>query len=127
MSQSILGCSRLAIPFSSAATTLSIGFSPRRSLPYLRHPLDRHRHRRLQLLGEELHPQLLEHPAELLQARIGLAGSRLPLLRAGCPAADRRAACPASGSSPSGSEENAAAGRKACARRIPSRAGAMPS
>src|SRR5690349_6001534 len=74
MSHSILGCSRLPNPFSSAAKTLSIRLSPAGSLPHLREPLDRDGHRSLQLLREELHAQLLEHPAELLQARIGLSG-----------------------------------------------------
>src|SRR5262245_11079724 len=82
MSHSILGCSRLARPFSSAANTLSIRFSPRRSLPHLGEPLDRHRHGRLELLSKELHAQLLEQPAELLELLVGLAGSRLLLLLA---------------------------------------------
>src|SRR5690242_4533056 len=82
MSHSILGCSRLPNPFSSAAKTLSIRLSPPGSLPYLREPLDRDGHRRPQLLREELHTQLLEHPPELFQASIGLSGFRLLLLLA---------------------------------------------
>src|SRR5262249_7002804 len=77
MSHSILGCRRLANPFSSAAATRSIRFSPARSLPHLRQPLYRYGNRSLQFLGEELHAQFLEQPAELLEAGVGLAGSRL--------------------------------------------------
>src|SRR5882672_779512 len=82
MSHSILGCSRLASPFRSAVVTLSIGFSPRRSLPHLGEPLDRHGHGCLQLLRKELHAQLLEQPTELLEPLVGLAGSDLLLLLA---------------------------------------------
>src|SRR5205823_1315533 len=39
------------------------------SLPELGEALDRDRHRRLQLLREERHAQLLEQPAELLELR----------------------------------------------------------
>ena len=51
--------------------------SPLHSLPQLRQPLDRDRHRRLQLLREERHAQLLEQPAELLELRVGRAALAL--------------------------------------------------
>src|SRR6266849_5887424 len=50
------------------------------SLPHLRQPLHRNRHGGLQLLGEKLHAQLLEQPAELFELRIAVPRLELPRL-----------------------------------------------
>src|SRR6266851_3325508 len=88
MSQSIFGCSKLT---NARARALTIAFMwrgppPKRlqsalnSLPHLRQPLHRNRHGSLQLLGEELHAQLLEQPAELFELRVAVARLELPRL-----------------------------------------------
>src|SRR5205823_6676519 len=55
------------------------------TLPESGEPLDRHRHWRAQLLGEERHPQLLEQPAELVELRahsaVAAAGAELAAKR----------------------------------------------
>src|SRR5713226_7342943 len=87
MSQSIFGCSKLT---NARARALSMAFmwrgptaklkSALNSLPHLRQPLHRNRHGGLQLLGEKLHAQLLEQPAELFELRVAVARLELPRL-----------------------------------------------
>src|SRR4051812_18883788 len=68
MSQSIRGCSRLPTPYRRERTMLMrycVLFA--HALPQLAKPFRRYRHRRLELLCEQRHPQLFEQPAELLE------------------------------------------------------------
>src|SRR6185295_19347057 len=69
ISQSMRGCSRLKNAKAIEPRNRVMSGSPADTLPQLRQPLDRDRHRRLQFLREQRHPQFLQQPAELLELR----------------------------------------------------------